>query len=67
MTPAQELDLKVAAESLGRSIEEIVFCTLHPQLTGPHRRDVALRGFAEAVVCVVKRAALSRPTPEEQS
>lgn len=57
MTPQQERDLRVAGKTLARSIEEVVFCTVHPTLTGPHRREIALDGFADALVRVVKVAA----------
>lgn len=56
MTPQQEIDLKVAGNNLGRCIEEIIFCTVHPTLTGPHRREIAINTFGESIVTLIKQA-----------
>lgn len=52
MNKQQELDLKVAYSNIARAIEEIIFCTIYPQITGPNRRDNAIKTFAEANIRV---------------
>lgn len=54
MTTQQELDLLVAYKNVARSIEEIMFCTMHPQLTGTYRREEAIKTYATACVDVDK-------------
>lgn len=54
MTPQEELDIKVSAMALGRALEEIMFCSFFPKMTGPYRRDEAIKTFGESVVNLVK-------------
>ncbi len=54
MDKVKELDIKVAGITLSRAISEIVYCSYHPDFTGPHRLQEAHKTFGEAVVNLVK-------------
>lgn len=54
MTPQEELDIKISAMNLGRALGEIMFCSFFPKMTGPVRRDEAIRTFGESVVNLIK-------------
>jgi len=52
MDRARELDLRVLFADQARALEELFFCTLHPDLTG--RREAAIRTYAEVCVKIAK-------------
>jgi hypothetical protein len=54
MDRRQESDIKLAGSHLGRCIEEIVFCTIQPHLTGGQRREIAIRTFGESILDLVR-------------
>lgn len=54
MTPDKELDIKTAGRHLAISIEEIIFCTVHPTLIGRDRREQAIKTFSENLLYLIK-------------
>lgn len=60
MTPAREHDIKVAAVNVSRSIAEVIYCSIQPQITGPHRIDEAHRTFGESIVNLVRTLSSGR-------
>ncbi len=54
MDVKQELDFLVAYNEKARCLEEIFFCTLHPQLVGLGRRGNAIKSYAEACTRIEK-------------
>ena len=54
MDTIKELNIKVAAKQVSRAIEEVIFCSIHPQMTGEHRREAAHNTFAESIVKLIE-------------
>lgn len=54
MTKQQEFDLNVAYQNKARALEELFFCTVNLNYISGHRRDSAIRAYAEACIIVDK-------------